>query len=211
MPPRRKKGPARQRRERRERYASDLELNRQRQRAYARERREEAREVSAYAKSCGDWATMSFHARFIILVLWDARRRAFKGVRGYGLDSEVHPNHGRTPSASAIYKMYRQALTDFTTIMPMTFPDVCDTLGRLVAGDWLEFTRDGYAEDGTFITDCSTLFQSVFPAGYIRNRLESGVGEDGEIIRVVSKDCASKCDLEARELGAAALDLRSCT
>ncbi|KZV86262.1 hypothetical protein EXIGLDRAFT_229075 [Exidia glandulosa HHB12029] len=211
QPPRRKKGPARKRQERHERYIANLEANRQHQRVFATQRRQEERDAAAYRVACRDWDTMPFHARILILVMWDARRRAFKGVRGFGLDVNIHPNHGRNPSAHTIYSMYRQTLQQHITDVPLAFSDVCELLGQLVAADWIEFTRDGFVEDGSFVSDYDTLFQPIFPAGYIRNRLKSGVGERGDEVREIADSVATLCDAEAAKLGVAAILGRAST
>lgn len=162
------------------------DANLERQRVYARQKREREKKLKlddTARQEYTAWETIPFHGKVVMLVVWGARRRAYRSIPARGLDTAVDPRHGFTPTALSIYTMYLAAMRDSAALAPLAWPDLCEVIGRLADAGWLEFTGAGYLEDGQHVQDESQLLQLTHCAGFIRNRLLGGSGELGGVVR----------------------------
>lgn len=182
------------------RHSSKLDSNREKQRLYARDKRRREKEELAdepEANPCQLWETMPFHAKVILLAVWGAARRARKEDRAVvlrGLAIDVDPRHGLTPAPHNVFAMYRAVLDDAGVEGVLDLHDVCEAIGRLVAAGWLEFTTCGVLEDGSRVDDEPSLLRMVYPSGFVRGRLLSGAGDEGELVRQLALHDFALCD-----------------
>lgn len=81
------------------------------------------------------------------------------------------------------YATYAVILDSGCRFPAVPFAELCVIAASLHRQGWLEFIGGGYSEDGSYRTDTPLLLRLTLLLGYIRNRLLSGKGEWGALIR----------------------------
>ncbi|EJD42014.1 hypothetical protein AURDEDRAFT_168806 [Auricularia subglabra TFB-10046 SS5] len=179
--PMKKKGAARKRRERQERYLLNHELNKSSQRAYAREH---ARGSPASGKPAAaeddtehDWIALGIHGQAIMLALWAGMRAADDSVRCPGLPTGVHHLHAGFMTFSHLYCVYEALFVDTSSpIFPLDRGDLRSLLNILERGGWLYRDYDGVRPDGVFGRHDTLLTVSLVYASVIEVEL---FGDEG--------------------------------